>query len=307
MNTQSNAVPDFPRDSQISDSQGITPASLPASRLMYWSVRRELWENRFLYIAPLAVAAVTLLGYMIASMGYAMSTTDMARRRSALEDPFSFAMGVILAAAFIAGIFYSLEALHGERRDRSILFWKSLPVSDFTTVLAKASIPLVVVPLLGFVIVVATELIMLLLGSLVLLGSGLSVARLWTGALQMSLILLYHLVTVHILWHAPVYSWLLLVSGWARRAAFLWATLPALAICGVEKIVFNTTHVAAFIGYRFPGGPEAMTMPDKFPTDPTMHLSPGTFLSTPGLWLGLAVAAALLAATVRMRRYQGPI
>jgi len=298
MNAQSNTVSQF-------DSQGIAPAS--AARLMYWSVRRELWANRFIYIAPLGVAAVTLLGYMIASMGYAMSTTDMARRRMALEGPFSFAMGVILAAAFIAGIFYSLEALHGERRDRSILFWKSLPVSDLTTVLSKASIPLVVVPLLGFVIVVATELIMLLLGSLVLLGSGLSMATLWTGVLQMSLILLYHLVTVHVLWHAPIYSWLLLVSGWARRAAFLWATLPALAICGVEKIVFNTTHVAAFIEYRFPGGPEAMPMPDKFPIDPTMHLTPGAFLSIPGLWLGLAVAAALLAATVRMRRYQGPI
>ncbi len=300
MNTQSNAMPEF-------DSQGITPASISATRPMYWSARRELWENRYIHIAPLVVAAVTLFGFLIASIGYAMSTTDMARRRTALEEPFHFAMGVIMATAFIVGIFYSLEALHGERRDRSILFWKSLPVSDLATVLSKASIPLVVLPLLSFAIVVATQLIMLLLGSLILLGSGLSVATLWTGVFQMSLMLLYHLVTVHILWHAPIYSWLLLVSGWARRAAFLWATLPALAICGVEKIVFNTTHIAALIGYRFTGGPEAVTMPGSFPIDPMMVLTPGTFLSTPGLWIGLAVAAALLAATVRLRRYQGPV
>ena len=62
-----------------------------------------------------------------------------------------------MMAAFIVSIFYSLETLHGERRDRSILFWKSLPVSDLTTVLSKASIPLVVLPLVGFAIIVATE------------------------------------------------------------------------------------------------------------------------------------------------------
>ncbi len=106
-------------------------------------------------------------------------------------------------------MFYCLDALHGERRDRSILFWKSLPVSDLTTVLSKASIPLVVLPLLAFAITVVTQCIMLLLSSAVLLASGLSVATLWTqlSLFQMSLMLLYHLVTVHALWHAPIY-WL---------------------------------------------------------------------------------------------------
>ena len=77
-------------------------------------------------------------------------------------------------------MFYCLDALHGERRDRSILFWKSLPVSDLTTVLSKASIPLVVLPLLTFAITVATQWLMLLLSSAVLLVSGQSVATLWT-------------------------------------------------------------------------------------------------------------------------------
>ena len=64
----------------------------------------------------------------------------------------------------------------------------------------------------------------------------------------MSLLLLYHLVTVHALWYAPFYGWLLLVSGWARRAPFLWAALPLLAIGVVEKIAFNTSHFAAMLG-----------------------------------------------------------
>ncbi len=127
-----------------------------------------------------------------------------------------------MGAAFIVGMFYCLDALHGERRDRSILFWKSLPVSDLTTVLSKASIPLVILPLLAFAITVVTQWIMLLLSSLVLAGSGPSAgdAMEQLPLFQMSVMLLYHLVTVHVLWYAPIYAWFLLVSGWARRAAF---------------------------------------------------------------------------------------
>ena len=76
---------------------------------------------------------------------------------------------MIMFTAFIVGVFYCLDALHGERRDRSILFWKSLPVSDLTTVLSKAIIPLVVLPLLTFAIIIATQLIMLLMSTAVLL------------------------------------------------------------------------------------------------------------------------------------------
>jgi ABC-2 type transport system permease protein len=304
MNTQSNAVPDSPLE-----FQGIALAALSATRPMYWSVRRELWENRSVYIAPLAVAAVTVFGFLIATIGRAMSTTDLAQRRAVLEEPYNFAMLLIMGTAFIVGIFYSLDALHGERRDRSILFWKSLPVSDLTTVLSKASVPLVILPLLAFALTFVTQLIMLLLSSAVLLASGLSVAQLWTRMplFQMSLMLLYHLVTVHMLWYAPIYAWLLLVSAWARRAAFLWAVLPPVAIGVIEKLAFNTKHFASMFQYRFAGGPEAVTMPGSSPMDPMAHLTAGHFLSSPGLWGGLIVAAIFLAAAVRLRRYQGPI
>jgi ABC-2 type transport system permease protein len=302
MNTQSNAVP------ESVGSQVITAATTSVTHPLYWSVRRELWENRSIYIAPLAVAAVTLFGYLIATIGYAMSTTDLAQRRAALEEPYGFATALIMGAAFVVSIFYSLEALHSERRDRSILFWKSLPVSDLTTVLSKASIPFVVLPLLAFAIVVITVLIMLLLTTLVLLGSGISAATAWKPELfRMGLMLLYHLITVHILWYAPFYGWLLLISAWARRAAFLWAALPPLAICAVEKIAFNTTHFAVMLQERLQGGAEAITLHGTMPFDPTTHLTPVKFLISPGLWIGLIITAGFLAAAVRLRRYQGPI
>jgi ABC-2 type transport system permease protein len=300
MNTPSNAVSPL-------DPQEIAPAAMSATRPMYWSIRRELWENRSIYIAPLIVAGVFLLGFLVATIGRAVATVDPARKAAVLAEPNSFAAGVIMATAFVVGVFYCLDALHGERRDRSILFWKSLPVSDLTTVLSKASIPLVVLPLLTFAIIVAMQLIMLVLSTVVLLMSGLSAAP-STPWSQTTLVLLYHLLTVHALWHAPIYAWLLLVSGWARRAVFLWAVLPLLAIGVIEKIAFNTSHFAAMLLYRLTG-PEAshVPAPGSVPTDLLMRFDPGEFLSTPGLWIGLAVAAAFLAAAVRLRRYREPI
>ena len=120
--------------------------------------------------------------------------------------------------------------------------------------------------------------------------------------------LLYHLVTVHILWYAPIYAWLLLVSAWARRAAVLWAALPLFAIGIVERIAFNTSHFAALLQWRLMGGPEGGSMTGAVGTSThPIHITPGTFLSSPGLWIGLTVAAAFLFAAVRLRRSQGPI
>ena len=287
---------------------------LSATRPFYWSLRRELWEYRSVYVAPLAAAAVVLLGFLVSLFSLprrmrVILALDLAKQHDALASSYYVAGGLIMAAAFIVGLYYCLDALHAERRDRSILFWKSLPVSDLTTVLSKASIPLLLQPF-SFVITVVTQCIMLLLSSAVLLASGVSVGPLWSqlSLFHMSLFLLYHLLTVHLLWYAPIYCWLLLVSGWARRAALLWAVLPPLAICVVEKLAFNTAHFANLLKYRFTGGPEAMSMSASAGLmDPSIHLTVGNFLISPGLWIGLVFAAAFLAAAVRLRRYREPI
>ena len=310
MNTQSDAM----HESSV-ESQAIAPALvISPARRMYWSVRRELWENRSIYLAPLAVAAVFLFGFLISLSTLpdrvrALSGLDPAKQRAAIEHPYIVAEGLIMVTAFVVALYYCLEALHGERRDRSILFWKSLPVSDLTTVFSKASI-LVILQLLAFAVTVAMQLIMLLLSTAVLAGSGLSAAPLWreVAFFPRSWGLLYHLLTVHTLWYAPMYAWLLLVSAWARRAAFVWAVLPPLAVAVVEKIAFNTSHFAEWVGYRF-SGPQAyaVIVPGGMTMDPMMSLGLGSFLSTPGLWTGLIVAAAFLAGAVRLRRDRGPI
>jgi len=289
--------------------------NIPSARLMYWSVRCELWENRSIRIAPLAVADVVLFGYLISlllpnhmpSMTAAHEMDPVAM----LAMPYSHAAWLIVLAAFLAGFFYCLDALYGERRDRSILFWKSLPVSDLTAVLSKLTIPLVVLPLVSFAIILGTQLAMLLMA--------VAFARIHGTAnpapplLRMQLPQLYGLAAMA-LWHAPIYGWLLLVSGWARRATFLWVLFPPLAIGIFEKIAFGTSHFHAFVGDRVAGFASrafAFTMPDGAPLDPHFiplgQLTPGKFLATPGLWVGLLVAALFVAAAARLRRDRGPI
>jgi ABC-2 type transport system permease protein len=268
----------------MSDSPPVGQPAAPAispMRTLYWSVRRELWEQQ----------------------------------HAELIKPYNILAILIIVTAQLVAAVYCLGALHGERRDRSILFWKSLPVSDFTTVLSKAAIPLVVLPLVAFAVAVVTQFIMLLLSTLVLLGNGLSATILWMQwpLFHESPVLLYGLIVLA-LWYAPVYCWLLLVSGWARRSTFLWAVLSPLAICIIEKIAFKTSYFTSMLGARLGGGLEqAFTVKiregagDNGWASPDAIPDPAHFLSSPGLWLGLAVAAVLLAAAIQQRRYREPI
>jgi ABC-2 type transport system permease protein len=308
MNTPSNTVP---------ESAGVNaPGYSTSTRPFYWSVRRELWENRSIFIAPVIVAAVALFGFLVSSIGLpdrrrAVLLLGAAKARAAIEVPYDVAAMMLILTAFVVGLFYCLDALYGERRERSILFWKSLPVSDRTTVLSKASVPLIVLPLVTFVIILATQFAMMLWTSLLLVTHGMSPASTWTYVplFQQCLILLYGLAAIAI-WHAPIYGWALLISGWARRATFLWAVLPILAISIFEKITFNTSHFAALVKDRLLGfAPTAFAfeLHRGVGIDSLVQLTPGRYLGTLGLWLGLLFAALCVVAAIRMRRYRGPL
>jgi len=315
MNTQANTVPE-----SAQDSQAAAAAALSATRPMYWSVRRELWENRSIHIAPLAVAALAMLGFLVSLVYLPQGVRELAalhaaNQRATLAQPYSHVGWLLALTAILVGVFYCLDALHGERRDRSILFWKSLPVSDLTTVLSKATIPFVVLPLIAFVIAVPLQWIMLLLSTLVLQLSGEGASSSWAQLplIQLQLGLLYGLV-VMTLWYAPIYGWLMLVSGWARRATFLWAVLPPLTIVVAERIAFHTWYLGFLLKDRLIGfSAVAFDLKPQggVPVDahfiPLTQFTPGRFLSTPGLWIGLGFAAVFLAAAVRLRRHREPV
>src|SRR5438046_9238803 len=100
-----------------------------------------------------------------------------------------------------------------------------------------------------------------------------------------------HLLAGHGLWHAPIDAWFLLVSAWARRAPLLWAVVPPLAVGAVEKIAFNTSHFAAIVQHRFVGGPSVSGGSTGLSREAMTPFKLGELLSSPGLWIGLAVAA----------------
>jgi ABC-2 type transport system permease protein len=280
-------------------------------------VRRELWETRSLSVGPLAVAHLVLQGFSIRAVFTlparvaSLATAAPGGPEDLVAAPYSIAAMMVILVTYLVGAFYCLDALYSERRDRSILFWKSLPVSDSTAVLAKASIPLVVLPAIAFAVTLATQLAMSLWSTVLLAMTGGGVATLWSRLplVEMAAVMAYGLA-VHALWHAPLYAWLLLVSAWARRFPLLWAVLPPISLAALDGVTFQSSSVCAFMTHRVTGA-----MKTAFALEGNAHgrdirlehLDPIRFLATPGLWLGLAVAFGFLYAAFRLRRRGEPL
>lgn len=294
----------------------------------YWSVRRELWEHRSLYLAPSIVAAVLLLALLAGAfkLPEAIATFDTftpARQRDVVTAPYAIVALVLVVTGMIVALFYCLDALHGERRDRSALFWKSMPISDRTTVLAKLAVPMAAVPIFLFALIAATQLVMLA-GNVLLWGAkGLSVGNLLQQLPLLDMPLgVAHMVVTFAIWYAPIYAWLLLVSAWAQRSPLAWAVVPWIAAIAFEQLVLRTGHLARWLRGRFVGGFDAafssgeeiahtvgkMQREGALPAAPTHggNYAPDVlrFLGNPDVWIGVAIAAVLIIATIWLRRRQ---
>jgi len=300
------------------DAGTLPAAPAPASqtRPFAWSLRREIWENRSIWIAPLSAAGFVLFGFSLSLMRISQTLQKISKMPAAAQAgfrliPFGIAAGAVIVTTVIVAVFYCLGALYNERRDRSILFWKSMPVSDATTALAKATVPMLVLPLVGFLVICATQLVMLLLDTGAYAAHGQDPALLWTSIplFRIWWLLFYGIVTLA-LWHAPVYAWLLVLSAWARRGPFLWAVLPPLAISVVEKLAFDTNWFFDLLKYRLGGAVHEAFV--DFPHHEKLSFrwpepDPLKFFSSPGLWIGLVIAAALFALAVWLRRRREPM
>ena len=304
---------------QIRQTQLPQSSRPQSSRLQpfLWLVRRELWEHPALYVAPLGAAGVALLGFLASLIRLphaAVSIAEGAPVKGAvglIQAPYSFVALAVMLVGLLVSLFYALAALQNERRDRSIQFWKSLPVSDAQTVLAKAAVPMVLMPVIIFAVTAAAHTAMLLVSTVLALANGIDPGVIWsrTGVELMWIVVPYGLV-LNALWMAPVYGWLLLVSAWAKRATFVWALAPWLGMALFERLAFNSYHLIGYIGERLMGGfGEAFSKggQGRAPVDSLADLDPLRFAANPQLWIGLAFCGLFLFAAVRLRRANDPI
>jgi ABC-2 type transport system permease protein len=306
----------------------VAPATAPRPvRPFYWSVRRELWENRSLFIAPLVAGGIAIVALILNAMHLqqgmqALSVLTPEKQRMLVSGVNG---GIALLVTMVMNVtvfFYLLDALQGERKDRSVLFWKSLPVSDTTAVLGKLFTALVMSGAIVIVVTLATQLVVLLVATVILMISGVSPAPIWNNLqlFQLTVALIYGQIALA-LWYAPIAAWLLLVSAWAKRVAILWAVLTPLAIMLFERVAIGTHYVSDLLAYRLRDGVTSAFVPRShaeftvrdggmnadIPRNVFDALDPVGFFTNPWLWVGLVVAAGLVAAAIWMRRYREPI
>jgi ABC-2 type transport system permease protein len=213
--------------------------------------------------------------------------------------------------------FYLMDCLYLERKDRSILFWKSLPVSDATTVISKLLVALVVVPLgVYLTAMVASVLVQMILAVRIAHGSLPNIAVAWDTVawLKVQGLMLYGLI-ISMLWYAPLAAFLLLISAWARKNVFLWTTLPPVIAIIMERIAFGTRYTKHLLQYRTWGIWDALGV-NPTPPEGVGHgrvvsladlfddIAMGKAFLNIDLWLGLAVAAVFIFAAIRFRRYR---
>ena len=309
--TLADTAPDGPR----SDA---APATKEPGEVLLTLVRREFWEHRALWLAPLVVTALLAVCAAIGRIHLDVSDAPQIATEAQRVAVFTIiqwvlAMPLYVVAMFVVS-FYLLDCLYSERKDRSILFWKSLPVSDELTVSAKMLVALVVVPLGVFALALLAHLLYsAILGARVLIGT-LPAVFTWSTYEWLRTELVMLLVTLlAVLWYAPLAGYLLVVSAWVRRAPILLATLPLVLGPILEWVAFGTRHVMDFINYRLNGiwwllgveNTRIVTKQGLYSVGTALEvLDFRALLTSVDLWLGLAVTAGLVYAAIRIRRYR---
>jgi len=295
-------------------------------------LRRELAEHPASWMVPAVLGGLFVAAALLAVFGFARVGIDEVQFGSEVFaeglDPAAIhavLMVIFVPIALVFALvistviaFYLLDTLYAERKDRSILFWKSLPVSDLKTVGSKYLTAFAAMPLQTIVLFVATAvLVWLIVGTAgAVAGTGQFLLQGPWALAQAAILLTYGLIALG-LWLAPLYAWLLLVSAFAKRAVLAWATLPPLLLIVAEQTLFGTKYFAITLGQRLSGGLDlAFSGKSHGMIDATEDgvsaffpaladlLTPGRFLSSPALWAGLVVAAVFFAGAVWLRRWR---
>ena len=258
-----------------------------------WSIliRREFWENRSLWIAPLSAALFMIVGSIalavkVADVRFDPPPMSLGSADQALDVTIMIYATLILGVGSLAGGAYLLDCLYTERKDRSILFWKSLPVSDAQTVLAKAAVVAVVLPVGLYALTVVTHLAASLIVSIAP-PAGSPMAAPWHGALLVRAYLhLAGTVLLNTLWYAPLMAYAMLASVLSRRSPLVTAALPLVVLAAGERALLGSSRIWLYLWRRI-----SLVMDER------MWVSPQ-------LWGGALLAVGIVLLVIRLRRYR---
>jgi ABC-2 type transport system permease protein len=311
-------------------------------------IRRELWEHRMVVAVPVVISLVTLLGVMLMLVlpsrlqsemkldNRSQVELEMGQGRTLQVHAEDVTVGQIvrlydrlpaetkglvingglhgLAASYlpllaILMISYLLDCLYKERKDRSVLFWKSLPISDAHTVLSKLATGVVVIPLITVLAIAFTQLLVLLLAAFLVLVNGGSIWQSVLGpaeplAIWLTGLKLYGALA---LYYMPLLAWLLLASAWARKLPFLHAVVPPVLLIIGERLFLGSTRFAEWLGTWLMNGfmvveGSSVTRYNHTLSFGVDHI--GAFVFTPGVLGGLVVAGLMVAGSIRIRRWR---
>ncbi|HEY2808598.1 MAG TPA: ABC-2 transporter permease [Steroidobacteraceae bacterium] len=315
----SSTTANTPAGSELSVQQPLTLATTLGTL-----VRREFWEHPALWRAPLIIAALLVGTFIIGAttggrhIGVHVDGWDgdlsPERQLQAFAVSQIVPMFPLYLIMMLVLTFYLLDSLYAERKDRSILFWKSLPVSDGLTVLSKFLVAVVVVPVGVLVLAAACHVLLFLVWKFGVLTGRLPDVLVWSTLMWLKIeALLLACLALGALWYAPVAAALLLVSAWARRSPVMWVTLAPIVAMVVEW-KFGTHYLATFLYYRSFGIWEVLGLGhgarlSSVENGVTLKAVLGDLDFTAAftnlnLWLGVLATAALLYAAVRLRRYR---
>jgi ABC-2 type transport system permease protein len=280
-----------------------------------WLVRREFWENRAIWMIPVVIGGLMILAALFGHLD--LITLDSPVQGRAFGGIFLIAFGATFYGVMsVYATWYLLDCLYADRKDRSILFWKSLPISDTETVVSKLAVALVVIPLVYFAAADLTTLITAFIISVrasSLVGSSMWHIDAW---LQLQVLWLWAIFATAV-WYLPVAGWLMVISAWAKRAVMLWSVLPPVALILAERWFLGTRVIAeqllirllGFVPLAFHANPNsewwATTTVDhnsvRTPASLWSILNCSAFFSSAQTWVGVAVGLALVAGAVQLR------
>jgi ABC-2 type transport system permease protein len=280
-----------------------------------WLVRREFWENRAIWMIPSVIGGLMVLIALFGRVDLMAIPSQVPSR--AVGGGFLLAVGATFFAVLsIYSTWYLLDCLYADRKDRSVLFWKSMPISDTTTVMSKLATAVIVIPAVYLAAADLTTLMMAFIVSVRAsssIGGALWHAELW---LELQALWLYVIVTTAI-WYLPIAAYLLVVSAWAKRAVMLWSILPPIALLLAERWFLGSHVIAEQIGERLLGYPAQAFQDDpggrswettvidndtiRTPVSIWHFFNADGFFSSSETWIGAAVGVALIVCAIQLR------